>query len=212
MPAPNGPVIDALLDRAAAGDATAAGQAVSAFDERLRKVIRLRLDARVARRVGVDDVLQEVHVEALARLPEHVADRAVPLLVWLRFLALQRCVTLARRHLEAGARDARREQALVGGDATSMALEGALAASLTSPSFAAARGEARERLHAAVERLEPADREVLVLRHFEELDNAETASVLGVAPAAASKRYVRALVRLREVLAASGFDTSAGGF
>jgi len=185
---------------------------VSAFDERLRKVIRLRLDARVARRVGVDDVLQEVHVEALARLSEHLADRAVPLLVWLRFLALQRCVTLARRHLEAGARDARREQALVGGDATSMALEGALAASLTSPSFAAARGEARERLHAAVEQLEPADREVLVLRHFEELDNAETASVLGVAPAAASKRYVRALVRLREVLAASGFDTSAGGF
>jgi len=211
MPGSDGPAIAALLDRAEAGDSHAAGEAVCAFDERLRRVIRIRLDARVARRVDVDDALQEVHVEALARLPEHLAGRTVPLFVWLRFLALQRCVTLARRHLEADVRDARREQPLVGGDPTSMALENALAASLTSPSRAAVRGEIRERLHGAVDRLEPLDREVLCLRHFEELDNTETAAVLGIEPPAASKRYVRALVRLREVLAASGFGASEGG-
>lgn len=215
MPSHDGPILDELLRRAAAGDAEAAGQAILAHDERLRRVVRLRLDARVARRVDVDDVLQEVHVEALQRLPEFLAAREVPLLIWLRFLAVQRCMTLARRHLEAGARDARREQPLAFGgasDATSMALEEALSAHLTSPSRAAVRGETRAGLRAAVQALEPLDREILCLRHFEELDNTEAATVLGIASAAASKRYVRALVRLRDVLAAAGLDAPSAGF
>ncbi len=203
------PEIEALLERAAKGDAEAAGRAVVAHDERLRRIVRLRLDPRVARRVDVDDVLQETHVEALQRLPEHLAARRVPLLVWLRFLAVQRCMTLARRHLEAAGRDARREQPLVAAetDASSIALEGALAASMTSPSVAVARDETRRRIRAAVTTLEPLDREILVLRHFEELDNAEVAAALGIAAAAASKRYLRALARLKDALAAAGLAT-----
>lgn len=213
MPAPEEHAVDELLRLAAAGDAEAAGRAVVAFDERLRRVVRLRLDARVARRVDVDDVLQETHVEALERLPEFLAEREVPFLVWLRFLAVQRCVTLARRHLETGARDARREQPLAAApvDATSMALEEALSAHLTTPSRAAVRDESRAGLRAAVQALEPLDREILCLRHFEELDNGETAAVLAITPAAASKRYVRALVRLREVLTAAGIDSPSMG-
>ncbi len=213
MTARHEPAVEELLRRAAAGDAAAAGQAVMAYDERLRRVVRLRLDARVARRIDVDDVLQEMHIEALQRLPEFLAQRAVSLLIWLRFLAVQRCLTLARRHLTAAARDVRRERRLAEqeSDATSMALEHALAASLTSPSRAAARKETRAGLRAAVQALDPLDREILCLRHFEELDNAESAAVLGIASAAASKRYIRALVRLREVLAAAGLDGASVG-
>jgi RNA polymerase sigma-70 factor (ECF subfamily) len=210
--APDERAVDELLERAAAGDAEAAGRAVVAYDERLRRVVRLRLDARVARRVDPDDVLQEMHVEALERLPEFLSAREVPFLVWLRFLTVQRCVTLARRHLETGSRDARREQPLGGqADATSLALEEALSARLTTPSGAASRRESRAGLRAAVEALEPLDREILCLRHFEELDNGEAAAVLAVTPAAASKRYVRALVRLKEVLTAAGLDSPSMG-
>lgn len=201
--------VEDLLQRAAAGDGEAAGQAVLVHDERLRRVVRLRLDARLARRVDVDDVLQEVHIEALRRLPEFLADRSVPLLIWLRFLAVQRCVTLARRHLAAAARDARREQFLDAGgftDGTSIALAQALSAHLTTPSQAAVRGEVHLGVRAAVEALEPLDREILCLRHFEALDNVEAASVMGITAAAASKRYIRALVRLREILTAAGLD------
>jgi RNA polymerase sigma-70 factor, ECF subfamily len=207
------PLVEDLLRRAAAGDSEAAGQVVMTYDERLRRVVRLRLDARVARRVEVDDVLQELHVEALRRLPEFLAQREVPLLIWLRYLAVQRCLILARRHLGTAARDVRREQRLAepGSDATSMALEQALAASLTTPSGAAVRNEAKAGLRAAVQDLEPLDREILCLRHFEELDNGEAAAVLGIATAAASKRYVRALARLRDALAAAGLGASSAG-
>ncbi len=213
MTARHEPTVEELLARAAAGDRGAAGQVVMAFDERLRRVVRIRLDARVARRVDVDDVLQEMHVEALQRLPEFLAQREVPLLIWLRFLAVQRCLILARRHLGAAARDVRRERPIAAqaSDATSMALEHALAASLTTPSRAAVRNETRAGLRIAIQALEPLDREILCLRHFEELDNAESAAVLGIATAAASKRYVRALTRLRDVLAAAGLDSTSIG-
>ena len=179
------------------------------FDDRLLRVIRLRLDRRIAQRVDVQDVLQETHMEAVRRLPEYMASPKVPLFIWLRFLAVQRCITLARRHLGAEKRDARRERPVAGAalaDSTAAALEQALSAHLTTPSRAAARNEFQSSVRQAVDALEPLDREILCLRHFEELDNSEAAAALGVAPGTASKRYVRALVRLREVLANAGLD------
>lgn len=209
MPTTPDPAIDALLARAAGGDGQAAGKVVSAYDARLRRVIRVRLDPRILRRVDVDDVLQETHVEAVKRLPEFFRQDDVPLLIWLRFLAVQRCITLARRHLGTAARDARRERpsGTAGPyDSASMALEHALSAHMTTPSAAAARVELQGKVREAVQALDPLDREILCLRHFEALDNAEAASALAIEPGTASKRYVRALVRLREVLAAAKFD------
>ena len=210
MPISHDPTLEALLVRAAAGDKRSAGEAVCAYDARLRRVIRVRLDRRLLRRVDVDDVLQEAHLEAIERLPEFLAKREVPLFIWLRFLAVQRCVTLARRHLIAAARDVRREQrvgAAEGYDSASAALEHALSAQLTTPSGVAAREETRAAVRDAVGGLEPLDREILCLRHFEELDNAEAACALGIEPGAASKRYVRAVERLRDVMAAARLDT-----
>jgi RNA polymerase sigma-70 factor (ECF subfamily) len=213
MASPERAELEELLRRAAAGDKDAAGKAVVAYDDRLRRVVRHRLDVRVARRIDVEDVLQEVHVEALARLPEFLAKRDVPLLIWLRFLAVQRCITLARRHLEAAARDVRRDLALdaPAGDATAMALEQALEASMTTPSRAALKDEIRTGIREAVESLVPLDREILCLRHFEELDNTEAAAVLGIPAPTASKRYVRALVRLKDALDSAGLGASAAG-
>ncbi len=199
---------EALLQRAAAGDKDAATQVVLLHDQTLRRVIRLRLDRRVARRVDVEDVLQETHLEALRRLQEFLEDRGVSLLVWLRFLAVQRCITVARRHLSAAARDARREKLLdAPGDGTSAALVYALSAHLTTPSRAAARDELQGSVRDAVSALEPFDREILCVRHFEGLGNNEAAEVLGITSAAASKRYIRALTRLKDVLSERGLDT-----
>jgi RNA polymerase sigma-70 factor (ECF subfamily) len=202
---PAEPTVEALLGRAVAGDRGAAGELVTRFDERLRRIVRARLDPRVAQRVDADDVLQETHVEALSRLGDYAAaEPRMPLFLWLRFLAVQRCAALARRHLLAGARDARREVVPAtptdGSAPSDEHLAHHLAASMTSPSASVARSEVHERLRQALETLEPSDRDVLWLRHFEALDNREVADVLGIETAAASKRYVRALARLKERL------------
>jgi len=207
------PALEELIQLAAAGDEGAAAQLVHVHDATLRRVIRLRLDYRVAQRVDVDDVLQETHIEALKRLPEFLSSREVSLCVWFRFLAVQRCITMSRRHLLAGARDARKERPLhaAQGDATSMALAYALSAHHTTPSIAVARFEAQRGIRDAVEALEPMDREILCLRHFEGLSNNHAAEVLHLSVAATSKRYIRALTRLGDVLKAQGLDTMFPG-
>jgi RNA polymerase sigma-70 factor, ECF subfamily len=201
---PEEPTVETLLGRVAAGDRAAAGELVTRFDERLRRIVRARLDPRVAQRADPDDVLQDVHVEALARLGEYGASEPrMPFFLWMRFLAVQRCAALARRHLLAGARDARREVVAATTDGSAPSdeqLAHHLAATITSPSASASRREVQGRLRQALEELEPSDRDVLWLRHFEALDNREVADVLQIETAAASKRYVRALARLKERL------------
>ena len=200
-PDPIGGDVDLLLARAVAGDRSAAGDLVSLHDERLRRIVRARLDPRVAQRVDPDDVLQDVHAEALERLSAYASDRSMPFFLWLRYLAVQRCAALARRHLLAASRDARREMTPADSSVSSSDLFAShLAASVTSPSASAARHEVHLRLRTALNALDPTDRDVVWLRHFEALDNGEVAEVLAIEPPAASKRYVRALARLRDLL------------
>jgi RNA polymerase sigma-70 factor (ECF subfamily) len=128
--------------------------------------------------------------------------------LWLRLLTLQRVAILHRQHLSVQARDARREtgRGRYGAlpDATSVALAEVLVGRHTSPSQAASRAELRQRVQDALETMTPLDREVLTLRHFEQLSNKEVALTLDLDPSAASKRYLRALSRMKEVLAAVG--------
>ena len=127
--------------------------------------------------------------------------------VWLRTMALQVIADVHRRHLAAQKRDARRDVPLhrcQGDGTTSISIAARLADSLTSPSKAAARADMRQHLYSAFEQMDPIDREVLALRHFEDLTNGEVAAVLGLKKAAASNRYVRALKRLREIMTAAG--------
>jgi RNA polymerase sigma-70 factor (ECF subfamily) len=198
-----GTTTEDLLRRAKAGDATALGVLFEHYRDRLRKMVRLRLDRRVAGRLDASDVLQEAYLDVTQRFPEYVAAPAVPFYVWLRALTGQRLIDLHRRHLGAKMRDAGQEVSLYRGalpQASSASLAQQLLAGLTSPTQAAIRSEMQLQLQEALNCMDPMDREVVVLRHFEELNNLDTASVLGIEPSAASKRYLRAIRRLKAIL------------
>lgn len=194
-----------LLRRAAAGDADGWGSLLERHRPRLRRMVALRLDPRLQGRIDPSDVMQETWLDASARLAEYVRNPAMPFFLWLRFLAGQRLTDLHRQHLGAKMRDAGREVALYRGrlpDASSAALAAQLLGHDTRPSEAAVRAELKVRLQEALNSMDPLDREVLALRHFEQLSRAETARVLGIQESATSKRYVRALRRLKEILGA----------
>lgn len=171
--------------------------------ERLRRMVRLRLDRRLLGRVDPSDVLQEAYLDVAQRADEYLSGPTMPPFLWLRFLTAQRLMALHRRHLGAQLRDAGREISLYRGafpQATSVSIAHQLLGRLTSASQAVMRAELQARLQVLLNGMDPIDREVLALRHFEELSNAETAAVLGLQKAAASNRYIRALRRLKELL------------
>jgi RNA polymerase sigma-70 factor (ECF subfamily) len=198
-----------LLRRARAGDQQALATLFARYRDRLRKMVRLRLDRRMAGRIDTSDVLQDAYLDMARRFPEYAAAPAVPFYLWLRALTGQRLVSLHRRHLGAEMRDAGREVSLERGGlpaASSASLAQQLLAGLTSPTQAAIRAEMLLRLQEALNSMDPTDREVVVLRHFEELSNVEAAEVLGIDTSAASKRYIRAIRRLKAILdAVPGF-------
>ena len=173
------------------------------YRTRLRRMIRLRLDRRLQGRVDPSDVIQEVYLEVSRQIGDYLRDPALPFFLWLRFLVGQRILEQHRRHLGAQARDAGREVSLYRGPmpaATSAALAAQLLGKRTTPSQAAIKAELKIRLQDALNSMEDLDREVLALRHFEQLTNAETARVLGIKESTACNRYVRALERLKKVL------------
>ena len=183
--------------------------------ERLRRAVALRIDPRLMGRVDPSDVVQDAALEATARFGEYQVKPDLPLQLWLRLIALQRLALVHRQHLGVKARDVRREIHLAdhdGDDASRTnvpALAEWLVGRFSSPSQAAAKAELRAQVQSALARLEPLDREVLALRHFEQLEHAEAACVLGISEAAASKRYVRALRKMRQTLTALGVAAPA---
>jgi RNA polymerase sigma-70 factor (ECF subfamily) len=199
----SGTTTDDLLRRARAGEAAALGALFAHYRVRLRQMVRLRIDRRLAGRLDASDVLQEAYLDVARRFPEYAAGPDVPFYVWLRALTGQRLIDLHRRHLGAKMRDAGQEVSLYRGalpQASSASLAQQLLAGLTSPTQAAVRAEMQLQLQEALNSMDPMDREVVVLHHFEELNNVETAAALGIEPAAASKRYLRAIRRLKAIL------------
>jgi RNA polymerase sigma-70 factor (ECF subfamily) len=166
-------------------------------------MVALRLDHRLQGRIDPSDVLQESYLEASRQLAAYLKDPSIPFYLWLRLITGQKLLALHRYHLGTQERDAGREVSLYRG-ALPAASSAALAAQLlghgSRPSEAVMRAERSLRLQDALNSMDPLDREVLALRHFEQLSNAETAQVMGLRESAASKRYVRALQRLKEIL------------
>jgi RNA polymerase sigma-70 factor (ECF subfamily) len=192
-----------LIRQASAGDARALNELFTRHDDRLKRMVKLRLDSRVQRRVDPADVVQEAYLEASANLADYLQEPKLPFFLWLRLLTMQKLVLAHRQHLGVQARDARREIALYRGaypQASSAALAAQLMGRFTTPSQAAVRAEMKLRIQEALNNMDELDREVLSLRHFEQLSNSETALVLGLTETAACNRYVRALERLRSVL------------
>ncbi|MCA9105029.1 MAG: sigma-70 family RNA polymerase sigma factor [Planctomycetales bacterium] len=200
----------------AAGAEITLQELATAFDERREQImswIRFRMDSRLAGRVDLEDVLQESYMAASTRWKHFPRDGSVDLIVWIRSIVLQTLTDLHRVHIGAQCRDARREIGLPTGaqrDHSRPALADQLVADLTSPSLAAARREMSRRIQDALETMSETDQEILMLRHFDMLDNHEVAQVLGITAKNASIRYVRALKRLKPLLeAAQGEDTQA---
>jgi RNA polymerase sigma-70 factor (ECF subfamily) len=194
-----------LHDRAAARDPEAWRALFDRDRRRLRQMVAVRMDCRLQGRVDPSDVLQDAHIEAMTRLPQYLRESNLPFFLWLRLIVGQRLTLFHRRHLGAHARDAGREIGLYHGalpEATSAALAARLLGHLTQPSEAAVRAERKIRIQTALNEMDQLDREVLAMRHFEQLSNGEVAQALGLSKSTASKRYIRAIQRLKEILAA----------
>ena len=193
-----------LLELARAGDQAALNELFAQHRARLRRMVELRLDRRLQARIDASDVIQEAYVEAVTRLEEYLRAPSYPLFLWLRLIVGERLLKLHRHHLGTQMRDAGLEVSLYRGafpEASSTALAAQLLGKHTSPTQAAVRAERMIRLQEALNTLDAMDREVLSLRHFEELSLAETALSLGIEEPAAAKRYIRALKRLKATLA-----------
>jgi RNA polymerase sigma-70 factor (ECF subfamily) len=193
-----------LLQRALAGDESALAALFDGYRARLRRMIRLRLDRRLSGRVDSSDVLQEAYLDVRKRISEYARDpEAMPFHLWLRLVAGQRLADIHRSHLGTQMRDAGMEVSLHRGSfpqASSISLAAQLLGRMTSASKAAIRAEHKLIVQEALNGMDPLDREVLTLRHFEHLSNDETALVLGLSKSAASNRSIRALKRLKEIL------------
>jgi RNA polymerase sigma-70 factor (ECF subfamily) len=194
-----------LLVRLEAGDELALADLFTRHRERLRRMIRLRLDRRLQGRLDSSDVLQDTFVEVARRARDYVAQPTMPPFLWLRFLTGQTLQALHRHHLKVHMRDAGQEVSLRRAvpRASSVSLAEMLLGRLTSPTRAARRAEMQLKLQDLLNSMEPLDREVLALRHLEELSNGEVAHVLGLTKTAASNRYIRALERLKDLLKAT---------
>jgi RNA polymerase sigma-70 factor, ECF subfamily len=192
-----------LLERLRDGDQQALAELFSSHRARLGRLVGFRLAPRLYGRVDAEDVLQESYLAAAARLEHFFKKPDGSFFVWLRVVVLQTLTDIHRTHLGAQMRDAHREISLEGRPGphnTSASMAAQLVANLSSPSQAAMRAEIAGGLEAALQTMSGIDREVLALRHFEELSNQETAEVLGIDQKAASIRYVRALKRLKVIL------------
>jgi RNA polymerase sigma-70 factor, ECF subfamily len=196
--------IDDLVNRLGRGDQQALADLFAHYGPQLRRMVAFRLDVRLNGRVSTSDVLQESYIDALKRLPHFLAKPEMSIGAWLRWIVGQRLVDVHRQHLGAQNRNANQEIPLDQASwlpVCSPHLANHLVEQLTSPSQAAMRNEKFSYLEEALRRMDDLDREVLALRHFEELSNNEVADLLSINKAAASKRYVRALARLRDILA-----------
>ncbi len=170
--------------------------------ERLRSMVHFRLDRRLRARVDPSDILQEAFLEAARRIPEYLAQPSLPVFLWLRGLTAQKLLQVHRFHIDARKRSPRREVSFrqVLPFATSEVLAENLVRHGPSSGSAARLADLKERLQDALDRMDEKDREVVALRHFEELTSAEAARVLGIEEPAARKRYIRAIRRLRDII------------
>jgi RNA polymerase sigma-70 factor, ECF subfamily len=192
-----------LLPRAAAGDEQAFTELFGRFRDRLKRMVHLRLSRRLQGRVDDDDVLQEAFLDIFRKLPEYVREPGLPFFLWLRHLTGLKLTEIHRRHLGTQLRDADREVTLHRGglpEADSVSLAAQLLGTFTTPSQAAIKAETRLYVQEALNSMDPIDREVLALKHFEQLSTSEIAQVLGLSKAGAGSRYLRAIKRLREIL------------
>jgi RNA polymerase sigma-70 factor (ECF subfamily) len=193
-----------LLERAHKAEPGAVDRLLASHREALRRAIALRLDAALSRRVDASDIVQDVMLEASRRLNDYLKNPVMPFHLWLRSLAQDHVIDAHRRHRVAQRRSVDREQLMhvAGqGQQSSLNLIAELVDPELTPASAAIREELERRFHAALAEMHEDDREIIVLRHFEQVSNQDAAALLGVSEPAAAMRYLRAVRRLQALLA-----------
>jgi RNA polymerase sigma-70 factor (ECF subfamily) len=197
------PDTDELLRQTSAGSPEARDQLLARHRDRLRKLVGYHMDRRLAVRVDPSDIVQDVLLEAARKLPGYLSERPVPFYPWLRQIACDRLIELHRQHIQAQKRTVHREEpgALALPDESLAELASRLVTSATSPSQRLIKKEIQERVRAALQGLSAKDREVLELRHLEQLSVSDTAAVIGISQTAVKTRHLRALQRLQQLLA-----------
>lgn len=192
-----------LLAHAQQGDDAAVNQLLERHRNAVQRMIALRLDQRIRRRVDVSDVVQDVMIEANRRLADYLANPQMPFHLWLRHIARDRVIDAHRRHRGAAKRNMDREQPMVGQvgeDRSTLDLVAQLRDDQLTPAAAAAQQEMARHVEAAISQLNDQDAEIVFMRHYEQLTNQEAAVALGLSEPAAGMRYLRAVRRLREML------------
>jgi RNA polymerase sigma-70 factor, ECF subfamily len=208
---PGGPDdTDHLLKNAAAGDTLAIDRLLERHRERLRRMIALRLDNRVAVRVDASDVVQEALTDAARKLANYARDRPLPFYPWLHRLAAERLAAVHRQHRGSKVRSVTREEAdaFAWPDSSAQLIVDSLVANDTTPSHALVREEQRRRVHMALQEMAPTDREILMMHYLEELSFPEIAAILDIGEGAAKMRHLRALRRIRNLMPGDGTEAS----
>jgi RNA polymerase sigma-70 factor (ECF subfamily) len=201
---PDATTTQELLAKAQQGDAAAVDALLARHREPVRRMIDLRLDPAIVQRLDASDVVQEVLLEASKRLQDYLRKPSMPFHLWLRHIARDHLIDAHRRHHQAQKRGVEREQPIHHAgwaDRSSLELAAQLLDHERTPASEAIQQELQRRLHTALDQLDEADREVILMRHFEQLSNQEVAAALELTEAAASMRYLRAIRRLRDLLA-----------
>lgn len=195
--------IRGILEQVRQGDRSALGTLFQLHQYRLHRMVQARLDRRLRGRIEPSDVLQEAFIEVSDRLEKFLENENMPIFLWLRLIVAEKLITLHRKHLNTKMRDAKREVPLYGRpcpEASSIALAAHLTGGFDTPSQIVVKAERAQIVQNAVDSLSEIDREILSLRHIEQLTRTETAQVLGIEESSASKRYVRAMTRLKKAL------------
>jgi RNA polymerase sigma-70 factor (ECF subfamily) len=199
---PDSPITQELLTKAKQGEPEAVDQLLARHREPVRRMIDMRLDKAIARRVDASDIAQEVLLEASRRLRDFLNKPDLPFHLWLRHIARDHIIDAHRRHRKAQRRTVDREQAMhaAQADRSSVELIAELIDRELTPATAALRKELQSRFQTVLAELEEDDREIILMRHFEQLSNQEVAAALKLTEPAASMRHLRALRKLRELL------------
>jgi RNA polymerase sigma-70 factor, ECF subfamily len=193
----------ALIKRARDHDPTAIGELLNKYRDRLHRFVDIRMDDRLRGRIDPSDVIQEACLAATRQMPDYFEQNEMPFYIWLRLVAAQKLIGLHRHHLHVKARNARRDVRFFNAlpNASSALLAAQLLGRTTGPSQAAIRAEQQRRLKEVLDGMEPAEREIIVLRHFEQLSNSEAARLMGWNESTTSTRHLRALKRLKTIVA-----------
>jgi RNA polymerase sigma-70 factor (ECF subfamily) len=191
-----------VLRRAMNGDEQARAELLDLHRDRLRRMVAIRLDRRLAARVDASDIVQEAMRDAFERLPEYFADPQIAFYPWLRRIAWDRLMDVYRQHIAAEKRSVLKERAWIPdlNEESVVELAQSLVTNSQNPGQQALRAEMEDRMLRALVELKPGDREILVLRYMEQLDVAEIASVLGISQTAVTSRHLQAVQRLRRLV------------